>query len=317
MNRESWRADGLLLLAAMIWGFSFVAQRAGMAHTGPFTFNAVRFALGALTVLPFLRAGRREAPPLPAPSLLRAGAAAGTALFLAVSLQQTGIVSTTAGKAGFITGLYVVIVPLLGLFLGRRAGRGTWVGGLLAVAGFYLLSVRSGLRLAPGDGLVLAGALFWAVHVLIVDRVVRRTCALRLAFQQFVLCAVLSAAAALAFEKVETAGIRAAALPIFYGGVLSVGVAFTLQVVAQRSATPAHAALLLSLETVFDTIKETLAQGEKIKISGFGSFNVRDKNPRRGRNPQTKQDLQLRARKVVVFKTSGVLRRKINAGLDD
>jgi len=262
MNRESWRADGLLFLAAMIWGFSFVAQRAGMAHTGPFAFNAVRFALGALTVLPFLRARRRETPPLPAPALLRAGAAAGTALFLAVSLQQIGIVSTTAGKAGFITGLYVVIVPLLGLFLGRRAGRGTWAGGILAAAGFYLLSVRSGLRLAPGDGLVLAGAFFWAVHVMVVDRFVRRTGALPLALLQFTLCAVLSAAAALVFETVDPAGIRAAALPILYGGVMSVGVAFTLQVIAQRSAPPAHAALLLSLETVFAALGGALLLGE-------------------------------------------------------
>ncbi|MBN1827304.1 MAG: DMT family transporter [Candidatus Eisenbacteria bacterium] len=263
MRRESLRADGLLLLAAMIWGFSFVAQRAGMAHTGPFTFNAVRFALGALTILPLMgrRRGAASSSP-PRRAALKAGVAAGSALFLAVSLQQIGIVTTTAGKAGFITGLYVVIVPLLGIALGRRAGIGTWAGGALAVAGLYLLSVRSGFRLAPGDGLVLAGAFFWAVHVLIVDRAVRRTGALRLAFLQFSFCAAASAVAALVFETVDPAGVRAAAVPILYGGVMSVGVAFTLQVAAQRTAPPAHAALLLSLETVFAALGGALLLGE-------------------------------------------------------
>ncbi len=248
-------ARALLLLTSAIWGFAFVAQRAGMAHVGPFTFNSIRFLLGALTLLPFLRIRRLSAgsadPPWSRPRVLGAVFISGTVLFAGASLQQTGIVYTSAGKAGFITGLYVIMVPILGLFWRHRPGLPTWLGAVLAVAGLYLLSVQEDLTIAKGDLLVLLGAVAWAVHVLVVDHYVRAVGPLRLAFQQFLVCGLWSLAAALVTESITWRGIEGATLPLLYGGFLSVGTAFTLQVVAQEHVVPSHAAIIMSLETVF------------------------------------------------------------------
>jgi drug/metabolite transporter (DMT)-like permease len=254
------KSDALLLLAAVIWGFAFVAQRVGMQYVGPFTFNAVRFALGALVLVPFIlwrsRRGagtnRREDASRPAgfrPWM--GGCLAGCVLFAGASLQQVGIVHTTAGKAGFITGLYVILVPILGLLFRQRPGRGTWVGAATATAGLYLLSATEGFRLAPGDGLVLGCAFFWAVHVLMIAWLVRTLEPIHLACLQFGIVSVLSFAVALGMESITPEGLTGAAVPILYGGLLSVGIAYTLQVVAQRTAAAAHAAIVLSLETVF------------------------------------------------------------------
>lgn len=254
---KALKAELLLLLAAVIWGFAFVAQRIGMEYVGPFTYNGVRFILGALSLLPLLLLGRRSGnvhsdgwwP------TLTGGLLAGLLLFAGASLQQVGIVYTTAGKAGFITGLYVVVVPLLGLLWSQRTPWGTWAGAAFAVAGLYLLTVTDDLTLAEGDGLVLIGAFFWAGHVLVIGWLSGRHIEpVLLACQQFVVCAVLSLAVAVVIEPITLAALKGAAVPILYGGLLSVGVAYTLQVVAQRDAPPAHAAIILSLETVFATL---------------------------------------------------------------
>lgn len=249
-------AKVLLLLAAMIWGFSYIAQRVSTDHVGPFTYNGVRFGLGALSLLPLLWLGRRSAAPVIGSggrrSILGGGLLAGLMLFGGASLQQVGIIHTTAGKAGFITGLCVVIVPALGLLWGHRTPWRTWAGAGLAVAGLYLLTLTDDLTLAEGDGLVLLGAFFWAGHVLVIGRLSGRHIEpVLLACLQFVVCAVLSLAVAAFREPITLAGLWGGALPILYGGLLSVGVAHTLQVVAQRDAPPAHAAILLSLETVY------------------------------------------------------------------
>ncbi|MBU0717898.1 MAG: DMT family transporter, partial [Planctomycetes bacterium] len=169
MNRSAVKADALLLLAAMIWGTGFVAQRVGMDHVGPMTFTAVRFAIGSLVLLPFILlqpVGRRETG-LQGPSArparhIRYGTLAGSVLFVGASLQQTGLVHTTAGKAGFITGLYVLFVPLIGLFLRHRIRATTWAGCILATVGLYYLSLSEAMTVNPGDGLVLACAVVWA-----------------------------------------------------------------------------------------------------------------------------------------------------------
>ncbi|MEW6751841.1 MAG: DMT family transporter [Candidatus Latescibacterota bacterium] len=267
------RADGLLLLAATIWGFAFVAQRLGMEHTGPFLFNAVRFALGSLTVLPFLRA----APPVVPPSRKeRLGGCllAGVLLFLGASLQQVGMVYTTAGKAGFITGLYVVIVPLMGLLFRQFPARGTWAGAGVATVGLYLLSVAAGLALAPGDGLVLVGAFCWAGHVLVIGRYSGRLGWSTLALAQYTTCSALSFAAAFLTEQVELAGLLAVVLPLLYGGVLSTGVAHTLQVAAQAHAPAAHAAIILSLEAVFAALGGWLLLGESFTARGLAGCGL-------------------------------------------
>lgn len=272
------RADLLLVLAALIWGFAFVGQRTGMEHLGPFAFNAARFFIGGLTLLPLIAVldrQRRRADlrviPLDDRALLRGGVLAGVVLFAGATLQQTGIVFTTAGKTGFITSLYVVLVPLLGLFLGQRPSAAVWVGAGLAAAGLYFLTIEGGLRMAWGDLLVLAGAFVWAIHFLILGRLSPRTDTVKLALIQFMVCAVLSAVAALLTETTTTtaAGLRAALVPILYTGILSVGVGYTLQVVALRHARPADAAILLSLEAVFAVLAGRLLLNEQLTARAF------------------------------------------------
>lgn len=260
------RTDGQLLLTAAIWGFAFVAQRAGMDYVGPFTYNGVRFLLGTVSLLPLLlllRGSRGGSTATAAPrSLLLHGGVAGLLLFGGSSLQQIALQFTTAGKAGFITGLYVVLVPIMGHFLGRRSDRGRWVGAVLAVAGLYFLSVTEGFRLAPGDGLVMLCAVFFAAHVLYLSYAAPRLPALPLSVVQYAVTAGGSFLVALLFENPEISSVLDAWLPIFYGGVFSVGIAYSLQVFAQRLAHPAHAAIILSLEGLFAAIGGFLLLGE-------------------------------------------------------
>jgi len=252
------RANLILLLASAIWGLAFVAQRVGMRYVEPLTFNGVRFALGAAVLAPLAvwgLPGRRRVPrTVPLRRVLRGGIVAGLILFVGATLQQYGVVYTTAGKAGFITGLYVVFVPLLGLVVGQRSGRGVWGGVALSAAGLYLLSAKGLAGIALGDGLVLIGAVFWAMHVLVIGRLARDVPALDLAVTQFGVVAGLSLVGALGLETMRWSDIRAAAVPILYAGLLSVAVAYTLQVLGQSRARPVHAALILSLESVFAAV---------------------------------------------------------------
>lgn len=272
MHIRTLKSDILLLLTSIIWGFAFVAQRVGMEHVEPFLFNGIRFALGSVSLLPLLyvndKRGEFAADP-PLRKVLAAGSLAGVALFAGASLQQIGIASTTAGNAGFITGLYVVLVPILGIFLRQSTQLGTWLGAVLALIGLYLLSVTDRLTIAPGDLYVLIGAFFWAAHVHIISRFARRVAPLKLAFWQFVMCSVLSLLTGFLFEQNTLQGILAATVPILYGGLCSVGIAYTLQVVAQRDAHPAHAAIILSLESVFAVVGGWLLLNETLSLRGF------------------------------------------------
>jgi len=276
LNQRVYRADSLLMFAALIWGSAFVAQRVGMSYVGPFTFNGVRFALGAMVLLPL--AWRRDAQPKVEGGLLRfmitwpalwGGGLAGPVLFSAATLQQVGLVYTTAGKVGFITGLYVIIVPLMGLFWGHRPGWGGWLGACLATLGLYLLSVTKTLSFAPGDLWELFGAFFWAAHMLILSWLSPRMDRTRLACAQYVVCALLSLIMAGLIESITLDGLRGATIPILYGGIMSVGVAYTLQVVAQRHAPPTHAAIILSLEAVFAAVAGWLLLGEILSFRGL------------------------------------------------
>ena len=265
-----------LLLASAIWGFAFVAQRAGMEHVGPFTFNGVRFLLGSAALVPLLWIRRRStAMPVSAPGRAVAWglALAGLVLFASASLQQIGIVTTTAGKAGFITGLYVVIVPLLGLLRGHRAGPAVWIGAALAVAGLYLLSVTGRIAIELGDNLVLAGAFGWAVHVHVIGWLAERVRPLLVAVVQFAVCGAISLAVALGTERIAIADLLAAGIPILYAGLLSTGVAYTLQVVGQRRVDPSRAGIVLSVEGVFAVLGGWLLLGETMSarmLAGCG-----------------------------------------------
>lgn len=258
MLNRTLKADLLLLFTAVVWGAAFVAQRVGMNHVGPFTFNGVRFGLGALVLIPLARWRRAEwlAADASHPSVrwaqyLPACLIAGVFLFTGASLQQTGLLYTTAGKAGFITGLYVVLVPLLGRLFGQKTDTLTWLGAILAATGLYFLSVTEQFTIAFGDLLELIGALFWAGHVLLVGRYATRLEPVAFSIGQFAVCSLLSLVTAGMRESITTAGLVGAAIPIGYGGLISVGIGYTLQVVAQKDAPPAHAAILLSLESVF------------------------------------------------------------------
>jgi drug/metabolite transporter (DMT)-like permease len=276
MKGVTLKSDALLLTTAIIWGFAFVAQRVGMDYVGPFTFNGIRFAIGSLSLLPLVAIGREQRsvthkimPPPGLKTILFGGAALGLALFSGASLQQVGLVYTTAGKAGFITGLYVIIVPLLGLFWRQQPKIGTWIGAILAAIGLYFLSVTEEFTIELGDLLVLIGAFFWAAHVLIIGWLSPRINPVKLAFSQYVACSILSLITACVIEDITMLSIFQAAIPILYGGLLSVGIAYTLQVIAQRDAHPAHAAILLSLEAVFAAIGGWLILGEIISARGL------------------------------------------------
>jgi drug/metabolite transporter (DMT)-like permease len=257
MKKAILQSDAILLMTAIIWGFAFVAQRVGMDHVGPFLFNGIRFALGCLVLLGFMYIKGNNGVPSPHSSssqtktLPGGSVLAGLLLFGGASFQQVGIVYTTAGKAGFITGLYVIIVPFLGLFWKQRTTPGTWAGAILAAVGMYFLSISEQFTIAYGDFLVLLSAFFFAAHVLVIGWLSPKMNSYRLAFMQYAACSLLSLIVAMVWEDIVLAGIIRATVPILYGGVMSVGIAYTLQVVGQRKAHPAHAAILLSLESVF------------------------------------------------------------------
>lgn len=266
MQQKVIKSDFLLLLAAFIWGTTFVAQRKGMDHIGPMTYNGLRFALGALAVLPltFMSKFRQDNPSAidSRRFVLGGGALAGLILFSGASFQQVGLMSTTAGKAGFITCLYVVLVPLLGLVLGHRCGKAVWLGAIQAVIGLYFLTIEVSLDMGRGDLLVLIGSLFWALHVIWIGHMAKRANPVHIACIQFVICSILCALTALCTETSSAQAVRQAAFPIMYGGLLSAGVAFTLQIVSQRHCPPAHAAVILSLETVFAALAGWIVLGE-------------------------------------------------------
>lgn len=261
-----------LLLSAIVWGFAFVAQRASMEYVGPFTFNGIRFALGALVLVPWILVLRRRAsaPMHTARSSHQwiAVALAGLVLFVSANLQQIGLVYTTAGKAGFITGLYVVIVPLMGLLRRHRVSVYVWIGCGLAAVGMYLLSVVGAVSLSLGDTLVLGSALGWAIHVHLVGWMAQRMHPLRVAVLQFAICAVLSLAIAFLTETIQWANILNAGWMIAYAGILSVGVAYTLQVFGQQRVDPARAGVILSLEAVFAVLGGWVVLGETLSIRG-------------------------------------------------
>ena len=255
------RYDALLLITAVIWGFAFVAQSLAMKNIGPFVFNGIRFALGAFALVPLLF-WKPKGEQLSAPGsqtkmgnlLLWGGVAAGIFLFMGASFQQTGLVNTSAGNAGFITGLYVVIVPIMGLLIRQRTNAGTWVGAILAAVGLYLLSVKGNFTMGWGDLLVLGGAFFWAAHVILIGWLSPKLNTIKLAIMQFLICSILSLAVSAFTETTTLSAIRGAGIPILYGGFASVGVAYTLQVYAQKSAHPAHASIILSMEAVFAAV---------------------------------------------------------------
>lgn len=240
--------------ATVIWGSAFIAQSVGMDKIGPFTFQAVRCFLAVVFLLPasaLFSKGKPFWKSWADPALWRSGVICGLALFAASSLQQIGLVYTDAGKAGFLTAMYIVFVPFLGLFLGQRPGRNALLSLIPAIVGLYLLSCTSVSGINKGDVLLLLCAVAFSVQILLIDRHCAGLDGLKLNCIQALVVAVLSVPWALLTETVDASRIASCWLPLGYAGVLSMGVAYTLQIVGQKRVAPSAAALLMSLESVF------------------------------------------------------------------
>ena len=257
------RQSLILLVTATIWGTAFVAQSVGMEHVGPFTFIAARFALGALALLPviLLQNRRLKADGIGKGKMAdgragsgkvmwKGGLLCGIAPMSAASLQQVGIMRTTVGKAGFITAMYIIIVPILGVFMGRRIRPLIWGCVLLAAAGLYLLSMSGAFSLQSGDALCLACAVIFAVQIMLVDHYVEVADGVRLSAIQFLTASALGTVMMLLFEHPSLGAVWNARVPILYAGIMSSGVAYTLQIIGQRGLNPTIASLIMSLESV-------------------------------------------------------------------
>ncbi len=263
----------LLFLTAIIWGFAFVAQKVGAQYVGAFTFNGIRFALGALSLFPVIMLFEKEKTTKESfKKTLKAGVICGTVLFIASTLQQMGVeITNSAGKSGFITGLYTVFVPIAAfLFMKKKTNILTWVGAVLAVGGLYLLCMTGEESVGIGDLVLLLGTVFWTVHILAIDKfMIDGISPLRFSQMQFAVCAVLSIICALIFEDISFVAIKSALLPILYGGFMSVGIAYTCQVLGQKEADPTFAAIVLSTESVFGAIGGVILAGESMTVSAY------------------------------------------------
>lgn len=267
-NKKSF-SSVLLTFAAIIWGFAFVAQKVGMEFIGPFLFNGIRFIMGGLVLIPFVFYLKSKQDNLRKSDVNKnyfLGITLGIVLFLASSSQQVGMLSTTAGNAGFITGLYVIFVPLFGVLIKQFVPKVIWLAASLAITGFYLLSVKKDFTFSIGDIWVSISAVIWAIHVLLIGHLSKQIDPVFLALQQFLVCGILSFITAFLFEEINFNSIVLAWKPLLYGGVLSVGVAFTLQVVGQKYAHPASASLILSAESLFAAIGGWLLLNEHMSL---------------------------------------------------
>lgn len=281
-----------LLLAATIWGIAFVAQSVGMEYVGPFTFNGVRSLIGAAVLVPVIFILNRSKNTNNIPSsnedptasgsssaatqntatassynsrdLWIGGIACGIALFAASNFQQFGIQYTTVGKAGFITACYIVIVPIIGLFLGKKCSPFIWAAVVMALIGLYLLCITDGFSIGLGDVLVLVCAFLFSLHILVIDYFSPKTDGVKLSCIQFLVCGILSTILALILEHPQISSILTAWLPILYAGVMSCGVAYTLQIVGQKNVNPTVASLILSLESCISVLAGWVLLGQKL-----------------------------------------------------
>lgn len=281
MNKYTLRQSLLLLLTAAIWGVAFVAQSVGMDYVGPFTFNTVRSLLGGIVLIPCIvllkrinvgskdTAGAAEHalgdPAGQRKVLLTGGVACGVLLCIASNLQQFGIMYTSVGKSGFITAMYIVLVPVLGIFLKKKAGIKIWCSVAIAVGGLYLLCMTdSGFSIQKGDLLLLLGAVIFSFHILTIDYFSPKVDGVKMSCIQFFTCGILSMVGMFLFEQPQIGAILQAWMPIVYAGVLSCGVAYTLQIVGQKGMNPTVASLILSMESVISVIAGWLILHQKL-----------------------------------------------------
>ena len=277
------RGNLMLLLTSIIWGLSFVAQISGTKEIGPFTFNFSRNIVAGFSLLiliqiwPYImKKPMKEDTKAIKKSTLIGGIACGAVLTVAMSFQQLGLSganATTAGKAGFITALYIVLVPLTGIFIGKKISIKIWLCVFLATIGLYLLSIKQGFSIQIGDLMVLVSAFFYALHILIIDHFSPKSNGVKLSMIQFFIAAFLSALVMLTVEDVVWSDILSSSIPILYAGMISSGVGYTLQIIAQKDTDPTMASLILSLESVFAVLAGVVILGERLNLrEGLGSI---------------------------------------------
>ncbi|GAB5613619.1 DMT family transporter [Faecalimonas hominis] len=274
MQKEKIRNSILLLLTAVIWGTAFVAQSVGMDYIGPFTFNAARFLIGGTVLIPLIVYRSKKNPLLKNQTLEEkrknqktawiGGVCCGIALCGASLLQQMGIQHTTVGKAGFITTLYIIIVPLIELFFGKKIAKKIWLGAVMAVIGLYLLCINENFSIGKGDFLILVCAILFAIHILIIDHFSPKADGVVLSAIQFFVSGFISVIGAILVENPNPAAMLDAIVPILYAGVMSCGVAYTLQVIGQKNISPTVASMILSLESVISVLAGWIILGEAL-----------------------------------------------------
>lgn len=271
MKKLSIKSMILLVLTALIWGMAFVAQSVGMNYIGPFTFNCIRSIMGGLVLIPYIlffdkreKGEAKQEKKEDAKTLLIGGICCGLALCIASNLQQIGIKYTTVGKAGFITALYIVLVPIFGIFLRKKVSGRVWLSVAISVVGLYLLCITDEFRIGKGDFFVLLCALVFTIHILVIDYFSPKVNGIKLSCIQFLVAGILSGVPMLISEKPSISTILAAWAPLLYAGIMSCGVGYTLQIVAQKDADPTIASLILSLESVFSVLAGWLILGQTL-----------------------------------------------------
>ena len=267
MDKKQLRSSLLLLLGAVIWGSAFVAQSVGMDYIGPFTFNAVRSLIGTVSLLPLIlildrRKKKSGSSPAKRKEYIKACLVCGLVLFGATMCQQIGLQYTTVGKAGFITAMYIVLVPVLGVFLGRRPALRIWFCVLLACVGLYFLCINEGFSIEKGDLMMLGAAVLFAFQILAIAHFAPKVDSLKLSAGQFFVSGVVSLVCMFIVETPRLPQIFAAWLPLLYAGVLSSGVAYTLQIIGEKDADPAIASLAMSMESVFSVLAGWVILGQ-------------------------------------------------------
>jgi len=271
-KKNSPRGIVFLVTAAVVWGFAFVAQRLGADHLGPFFFNGSRFLIGTLSLLPVILIFEKNSnDPAIKKKTLIVGIIAGSLLFFASYLQQLGIQMTdSAGKAGFITGLYMILVPIIGVFMRKKTSAQTWVGALLGVLGLFLIcNTGDSLTFTAGDAVLVGSAVVFAFHIIVVDRFGDNLYSLRFSMTQFATATVLNLICVLLFKDPSLSALGEAAIPILYCGVMSTGVAYTCQILGQKYSEPTSASIILSTESVFSAIGGALILGERMSIPAY------------------------------------------------
>lgn len=273
-GQNRFTANTALFLTALIWGLSFVAQRAGMEYIGPFTFNAIRSVLGGISLVPviiWVKTSHHDNRTVKVKhyqhiTLLRAGIACGLALFIAITLQQYCIQYVTAGKSGFITALYIIFVPVLAVLGGQNIRKNIVISVVLALIGLYLLCWKAESGLNVFDFITLVSAFFYAIHIMVVSYYSKHVNPIKLSCVQFFAVGILSGLLVLFFENPNLCAIKECAIPLLYSGIITCGVAYTLQIYGQKHTLPVVASLIFSLEAVFAVIGGAIILGETMTV---------------------------------------------------